>query len=34
MYKLADLIERDADKIAALESAESGKPIGFARNVD
>lgn len=34
MYKLAGLIERDVDKLADLESQDSGKPLGFSRNVD
>jgi len=31
MYKLADLVERDAEKLAALESINSGKTINDAR---
>jgi len=34
LLKLADLIERDADRLAIWESADNGKPIGVARNVD
>jgi len=34
MLKLADYIERDADSLAVWESADNGKPIGVARNVD
>lgn len=32
--KLADLIERDADELAALESLDNGKPYKDARNID
>ena len=32
MYKLADLIEEEADELAALETLDNGKPITrFAR---
>lgn len=34
MYKLADLIERDIDKLAALETLDNGKPIAESRNAD
>lgn len=34
MNKLADLMERDADILAALESIDNGKPYKIARNVD
>jgi acyl-CoA reductase-like NAD-dependent aldehyde dehydrogenase len=31
---LADLVERDADELAQLESLDNGKPVKFARGVD
>jgi aldehyde dehydrogenase (NAD+) len=34
MYKLADLIEEEADELAALESLDNGKPVRDARNAD
>jgi aldehyde dehydrogenase (NAD+) len=34
MLKLADLIEHEADELAALETLDNGKPIRDARNVD
>jgi aldehyde dehydrogenase (NAD+) len=34
LNKLADLIERDADELAALESLDNGKPYKDARNID
>jgi aldehyde dehydrogenase (NAD+) len=34
MHKLCDLIEEDADELAALESLDNGKPIRDARQVD
>ena len=34
MNKLADLIEEEADELAALESLDNGKPIRDARNAD
>jgi aldehyde dehydrogenase (NAD+) len=34
IYKLADLIERDADYISRLETLDNGKPLSFSRNVD
>jgi acyl-CoA reductase-like NAD-dependent aldehyde dehydrogenase len=34
LNKLADLIERDAKKIAEIESLDNGKPYNFALNVD
>jgi betaine-aldehyde dehydrogenase len=34
LYKLADLIERDATKIARLESSDNGKLLGLALNAD
>ena len=34
LYRLADLIERHADELAALETLDNGKPIGESRNAD
>lgn len=34
MYALADLIEEEADELAALESLDNGKPIRDSRNAD
>jgi aldehyde dehydrogenase (NAD+) len=34
LYRLADLIERDADDLAILETLDNGKPIRDCRNVD
>ncbi|ODO06228.1 hypothetical protein L198_01460 [Cryptococcus wingfieldii CBS 7118] len=34
LNKLADLVERDADKLAALESLNSGKGVRIAREAD
>ena len=34
LYKLADLIERDTDYLADLESQDNGKPFSFSKNVD
>jgi phenylacetaldehyde dehydrogenase len=34
LYKLADLIEREADAFAQLESLDNGKPVGVARAAD
>jgi len=34
MLKLADLMQRDAHKLAVVESADNGKPVGVAENVD
>lgn len=34
LYKLADLIQRDADDLSVLESLNSGKPAHLARVVD
>ena len=34
LYKLADLIERDLERLAEAESRDTGKPIGVARAVD
>ncbi len=34
LYKLADLIEQNADELAALESLDNGKPIRDARAAD
>lgn len=34
LYRLADLIERNADQLAALESLNNGKPVSIAKAVD
>jgi aldehyde dehydrogenase (NAD+) len=34
MYKLADLIEEEADELAAIETLDNGKPISDARAAD
>ncbi|MBX3403263.1 MAG: aldehyde dehydrogenase [Phycisphaeraceae bacterium] len=34
MHRLADLIERDLDRLARAESIDTGKPIALARSVD
>jgi aminomuconate-semialdehyde/2-hydroxymuconate-6-semialdehyde dehydrogenase len=34
LRRLADLVERDLERLAHLESVDSGKPIGLARTVD
>jgi aldehyde dehydrogenase (NAD+) len=34
LYKLAQLIERDADRLAQLETADNGKPIRESRYID
>ncbi len=34
MYRLADLIEKHADEIAALEALDNGKPLSVARAAD
>lgn len=34
LYKLADLMERHADELAALETLDNGKPYADARNID
>lgn len=34
MYKLADLIEKNADHLAMLESLDNGKPYNDSRNID
>jgi aldehyde dehydrogenase (NAD+) len=34
MYKLADLIEEDAEELAAIETLDNGKPISDARAAD
>jgi len=34
MYKLADLIEAEADELAALETLDNGKPISDSRGAD
>ncbi len=34
LYKLADLMERHIDELAALETLDNGKPINDSRNID
>jgi len=34
MLKLADLLERDKQLIAEIESLDNGKPVSVARDVD
>ena len=34
LRRLADLVERDLERLALLESADSGKPLALARTVD
>jgi len=34
MHRLADLLERDAEELAELESLNNGKPVKFARDFD
>ncbi|KIZ05750.1 aldehyde dehydrogenase (NAD+) [Monoraphidium neglectum] len=34
MFKLADLMERDAEELAQLETLDNGKPIWYSRNAD
>jgi len=34
LERLADLVERDLERLAALESIDSGKPLALARSVD
>jgi aldehyde dehydrogenase (NAD+) len=34
MYKLADLVEKNADELSALEALDNGKPVSFARAAD
>ena len=34
LERLADALEDDAETVASLESMDTGKPIGLARNVD
>ncbi len=34
LYKIADLIERDLDRLAAAESTDNGKPLSLAKRVD
>jgi len=34
IYKLAELVEREADALAELEARDNGKPVKFARAVD
>lgn len=34
LWKLADLIERNADELALLETLDNGKPIRYSRSID
>lgn len=34
MYKLAELVERDADELAHIEALDIGKPLATARSFD
>src|SRR3954470_11346134 len=34
LLRIADLIERDLEKLARAESIDTGKPIGLARSLD
>lgn len=34
LLRIADLIERDLDRLAALESQDTGKPVSLARSMD
>ena len=34
LIRIADLIERDLDQLAQLESRDTGKPVGLARSMD
>jgi aminomuconate-semialdehyde/2-hydroxymuconate-6-semialdehyde dehydrogenase len=34
LERLAGLVARDADRLAKLESADTGKPVGLARDID
>lgn len=34
MFKLADLIEKNTDELAMLESLDNGKPLSFSKGVD
>lgn len=34
MFKLADLVEKHTDELAALESLDNGKPVSYAKNAD
>jgi aldehyde dehydrogenase (NAD+) len=34
LYRLADLIERNADELARLEALDNGKPVALAKRVD
>ena len=34
MLRLADLMEKNADELAHLESLDNGKPINDSRNID
>jgi len=34
IYKFADLIDQNKDELAALETADNGKPLWFSRDID
>src|SRR5690606_11798309 len=34
LHRIADLVERDADRLARLETLDTGKPLREARSVD
>lgn len=34
MHRLADLIEKNVDELATLETLDNGKPFSFSKNVD
>ena len=34
LYRLADLIEKNIDELAAIEALDNGKPFLVARNID
>lgn len=34
LYKLADLVEKHQDELAALEALDNGKPFAFAKAAD
>lgn len=34
LLKLADLVEKNQDELAALEALDNGKPFGFAKAAD
>ena len=34
LRKLADLLDRDVEKLAQLESLDNGKPLGFSKGAD